>query len=184
MSKPLNTLIIEDSEDDVLLLLRELRHGGFEPAYERVETAEAMEAAIRRKPWDVILSDYLMPKFSGLAAIAIVQKAGLDVPFIIVSGNIGEVLTVFLGPILGLPLPLLRPRHISEVRDDGDLVVTVCDNAREACPVFPKPIPAIHLPFHDPHGEPLESFLAVRDDIRTRLVAAVREKLGLQAAVA
>ena len=67
---------------------------------------------------------------------------------------------------------------------DIDLVVTVCDNAREACPIFPRPIPAIHLPFHDPHGEPLESFLAVRDDIRTRLVAAVREKLGLQAAAA
>ena len=65
-----------------------------------------------------------------------------------------------------------------------DFVITVCDNAKESCPVFPKPIPSIHLPFHDPHGEPLESFLAVRDDIRARLVAAVREKLGLQAAAA
>ena len=64
------------------------------------------------------------------------------------------------------------------MNEDIDLVVTVCDNAKEACPIFPQPIPAIHLPFHDPHGEPLESFLAVRDDIRTRLVAAVREKLG------
>ena len=83
----------------------------------------------------------------------------------------------------GLPTDGLHPKDIDAVmNEDIDLVVTVCDNAKEACPIFPKPIPAIHLPFHDPHGEPLESFIAVRDDIRNRLVAAVREKLGLQAA--
>ncbi len=60
-----------------------------------------------------------------------------------------------------------------------DLVVTVCDNAKEACPIFPRPVPQIHLPFHDPHGEPLESFVRVRDDIRTRLLPAVRHALGL-----
>ena len=60
-----------------------------------------------------------------------------------------------------------------------DLVVTVCDNAKESCPIFPRPVRSIHLPFHDPHGEPLESFVAVRDDIRARLVPAVREALGL-----
>ena len=85
----------------------------------------------------------------------------------------------------GLPIDGLHPKDIDAVMNEPiDLVVTVCDNAREACPIFPRAIPAIHLPFHDPHGEPLESFLAVRDDIRTRLVAAVREKLGLQAAAA
>jgi arsenate reductase (thioredoxin) len=85
--------------------------------------------------------------------------------------------------LAGLPTDGLQPKDIDAVRDeDIDLVVTVCDNAREACPIFPKPIPAIHLPFHDPHGEPLESFIAVRDDIRQRLVAAVRDKLGLQVA--
>ncbi|OZA29023.1 MAG: low molecular weight phosphatase family protein [Hydrogenophilales bacterium 17-61-9] len=83
----------------------------------------------------------------------------------------------------GLNTDGLHPKDINVVmNEDIDLVVTVCDNAREACPIFPRTIPAIHLPFHDPHGEPLESFLTVRDDIRTRLVAAVREKLGLQAA--
>jgi arsenate reductase len=83
----------------------------------------------------------------------------------------------------GLPTDDLHPKDIDAVmNEDIDLVVTVCDNAKEACPIFPKPIPAIHLPFHDPHGEPLESFLAVRDDIRTRLVAAVRDKLGLRSA--
>ena len=60
-----------------------------------------------------------------------------------------------------------------------DLVVSVCDNARETCPVFPRPVPRIHVPFHDPHGEPLASFVAVRDDIRARLVPAVKAALGL-----
>jgi len=80
----------------------------------------------------------------------------------------------------GLPTDSLQPKDIDAVMNEPiDLVVTVCDNAREACPIFPKPIPAIHLPFHDPHGEPLESFIAVRDDIRTRLIAAVKETLHL-----
>lgn len=84
--------------------------------------------------------------------------------------------------LAGLPTDGLHPKDIDSVINESiDLVVTVCDNAKEACPIFPRPIPAIHLPFHDPHGEPLESFVAVRDDIRARLVTAVREKLGLQA---
>ena len=82
----------------------------------------------------------------------------------------------------GLPTGGLHPKDIDAVMNEAiDLVVTVCDNAKESCPIFPRPIPAIHLPFHDPHGEPLESFIAVREDIRNRLVTAVREKLSLQA---
>jgi arsenate reductase len=82
----------------------------------------------------------------------------------------------------GLPTDGLHPKDIDAVMSENiDLVVTVCDNAKESCPIFPRPIPAIHLPFHDPHGEPLESFIAVREDIRNRLVTAVREKLSLQA---
>ncbi|NDP47766.1 MAG: arsenate reductase ArsC [Sulfuriferula multivorans] len=85
----------------------------------------------------------------------------------------------------GLSTDGLHPKDIDAVMgEDIDLVVTVCDNAREACPIFPRPIPSIHLPFHDPHGEPLESFITVRDDIRVRLVAAVRERLGLRAVAA
>jgi arsenate reductase len=61
-----------------------------------------------------------------------------------------------------------------------DLVVTVCDSARESCPIFPKAVRSIHLPFHDPHGEPLESFVRVRDEIRERLLPMVRQQLGLQ----
>jgi len=80
----------------------------------------------------------------------------------------------------GLPTDGLYPKDVDVfMNQDVDLVVTVCDNAKETCPVFPRPVRAIHLPFHDPHGEPLESFLAVRDDIRARLVPAVQEALGL-----
>ncbi|HEY9098877.1 MAG TPA: arsenate reductase ArsC [Thiobacillus sp.] len=80
----------------------------------------------------------------------------------------------------GLSTEGLHPKDIDAVMHEPiDLVVTVCDHAKEACPIFPKAVPAIHLPFHDPHGEPLESFAAVRDDIRLRLIAAVRQTLHL-----
>jgi len=80
----------------------------------------------------------------------------------------------------GLPTEGLYPKDVDTVLDEPiDLVVTVCDNAKETCPVFPRPVRAIHLPFHDPHGDPLESFLRVRDDFRARLVPAVREALGI-----
>lgn len=82
--------------------------------------------------------------------------------------------------LAGLPTDGLHPKHIDSLLDEPiDLVVSVCDNAKESCPIFPRPVKRIHLPFHDPHGEPLESFIAVRDDIRARLVPAVREALGL-----
>ncbi|MBI5937377.1 MAG: arsenate reductase ArsC [Betaproteobacteria bacterium] len=82
--------------------------------------------------------------------------------------------------LAGLPTEGLYPKDVDAVMsEDIALVVTVCDNAKETCPIFPKPVPAIHLPFHDPHGEPLESFVAVRDDIRARLVPAVKTALGL-----
>jgi arsenate reductase len=82
--------------------------------------------------------------------------------------------------LAGLPTDGLYPKDVDAVMNEHiDLVVTVCDNAKETCPIFPRPVPRIHLPFHDPHGEPLESFERVRDDIRARLVPAVREALGV-----
>ena len=80
----------------------------------------------------------------------------------------------------GVPTDGLHPKTVDAVMDqDIDLVVSVCDNAKETCPIFPRPVKRIHVGFHDPHGEPLESFIAVRDEIRARLVPAVREALGL-----
>jgi arsenate reductase len=80
----------------------------------------------------------------------------------------------------GLPTAGLHPKDVDAVSHEPiDLVVTVCDNARETCPIFPHPVPRLHIAFHDPHGEPLESFLRVRDDIRARLVPAVRDALKL-----
>ncbi len=80
----------------------------------------------------------------------------------------------------GLCYEGLYPKDVDAVSDQNiDLVVTVCDNAKETCPVFPRQVKTIHLPFHDPHGEPLESFIRVRDDIRARLIPAVKEALSL-----
>ena len=90
MSQPLRVLLVEDVEADALLVLRMLRSGGFAPEHERVDTAEAMSAALGGGPWDVVISDYTMPQFSGLDALALLQKSGLDAPFIVVTGTIGE----------------------------------------------------------------------------------------------
>ena len=82
--------------------------------------------------------------------------------------------------LAGLPTEGLYAKDVEAVMGEPiDLVVSVCDNAKETCPIFPRPVPRLHLPFHDPHGEPLESFITVRDDIRARLIPAVRQALGL-----
>jgi two-component system sensor histidine kinase UhpB len=94
MKKPLRVLMVEDSEDDVLLMIRELKKGGYEPESIRVESGEAMGAALKEKTWDAILCDYQMPKFNGLAAIALLKETGIDIPLIIVSGAIGEEMAV------------------------------------------------------------------------------------------
>jgi len=90
MSVPLRVLIVEDSEDDAVLMLLELRRNGYEPTSERVDSAEATSAALDRHTWDLIISDYAMPRFSMSAALTMVQEKGLDLPFIVVSGAIGE----------------------------------------------------------------------------------------------
>ncbi|MCI0411207.1 EAL domain-containing protein [bacterium] len=94
MAELLRVLIVEDSEDDAVLLLRDLRHAGYDPHFERVETAEAMEAALDIKTWDLVVADYSMPHFSAPAALALLQKKGFDLPFLILSGNIGEDIAV------------------------------------------------------------------------------------------
>ena len=95
MGAPLRALLVEDSEDDALLLQRELRRGGYEPACERVDTAEAMEAALEEGTWDIVISDNSMPAFSSSAALELLRRKGfMDTPFIIVSGRIGEDVAV------------------------------------------------------------------------------------------
>jgi len=90
MGLPLRVLIVEDSEDDATLLVRELRRGGYEPTFVRVETPEAMKSALATQTWDIVISDYVMPKFSGIAALKLFQESGIDLPFIIMSGKVGE----------------------------------------------------------------------------------------------
>jgi two-component system, NarL family, sensor histidine kinase UhpB len=91
MGVPIEVLLVEDSEDDALLLLRQLRRGGYEPAWKRVDTAEAMEAALDERGWDLVVSDHNMPTFSSVAALDLLRRKGfVDLPFIIVSGQIGE----------------------------------------------------------------------------------------------
>ncbi|MGC1454973.1 MAG: PAS domain S-box protein [Nitrospirota bacterium] len=94
MPRPLHVVIVEDSEDDSLLLLRELRRAGYDPVHERVDTPEAMRSALTGRKWDIVISDYILPKFSGPEALAVLKDSGLDLPFIIVSGNIGEDIAV------------------------------------------------------------------------------------------
>ncbi len=94
MSKSLRILIVEDSEEDTELLLHELRRAAFDPAFERVDTPAAMSAALDHQNWDLVVADFSMPQFNALAALELLNKRGLDLPFIIVSGTIGEELAV------------------------------------------------------------------------------------------
>ncbi len=89
-SQSLRVLIVEDSEDDTLLIIRELKKGGYNPVQERVETAASMKKALKEKQWDIILCDYKLPKFNAPSAIALLKETNIDIPLIIVSGVIGE----------------------------------------------------------------------------------------------
>ena len=86
----LRVLLVEDCEEDALLLMRELRRTGYKLFLERVETAAAMQQQLMEREWDMVISDYSLPKFSAPEALKLLQETGLDLPFIIVSGYIGE----------------------------------------------------------------------------------------------
>ena len=90
MSKAIRALVIEDSERDALLLVRRLERSGFDPAWERVETAESLRAALARQAWDIAFSDHSMRGFGSLDALRIVKEQGLDIPLVILSGAISE----------------------------------------------------------------------------------------------
>jgi PAS domain S-box-containing protein len=92
--RSLRLLVVEDSEDDALLVVRDLRRAGWTVEFERVETATALSAALDAASWDVVVADYSLPGFSGPEALALIKARGLDLPFIIVSGTIGEAAAV------------------------------------------------------------------------------------------
>ncbi|MRR35710.1 hybrid sensor histidine kinase/response regulator, partial [bacterium] len=92
--KQLRILLVEDSEDDAVLLLRELERGGYAVACERVQTRAAMKKALAAREWDIVISDYRMPRFSAPQALETLKESGLDLPFIIVSGKIAEDMLV------------------------------------------------------------------------------------------
>src|SRR5213596_2468482 len=89
-SKPLRVLFADDSENDVLMLLRVLRKAGYEPVHERVSSAAPMREALLRQAWDVVISDYEMPGFGGFEALQILKESGHDLPFILVSAVVSE----------------------------------------------------------------------------------------------
>lgn len=90
MGRTLRVLIVEDSESDALMLVRELARGGCSPVFERVDTEHGLKAALARGAWDLVLSDYAIPGFGAVAAARLVAESGRDIPFIVVSGAVGE----------------------------------------------------------------------------------------------
>jgi DNA-binding NtrC family response regulator len=90
MNRIINVLLVEDSEEDAWLIQREFDISGLNVATERVQSSTGLNEALDRQQWDVVISDYRMPRFSGLTALAIVRTRQPDVPFILLSGTIEE----------------------------------------------------------------------------------------------
>lgn len=94
MSRPLKVLIVNDHKDDAMLLVRALRHGGFAPISRRIDNATDLRQALLESPWELLICDDGMPQLDAFAVLRIVQDLGLDLPFIVVSGMVGEALAV------------------------------------------------------------------------------------------
>jgi len=90
MGTPLRVLFIEDSEDDTALIVRELKRAGYQPDFKRVDTPDSLKAVLAAGEWDLVISDFSMPLFSGTDALKLVRTMGSDAPFIFVSGTMGE----------------------------------------------------------------------------------------------
>jgi PAS domain S-box-containing protein len=88
--RPIRVLLVEDSEEDAFLTIHALSRAGFAPEVERVETREAMEQALRAQSWSIVLCDYSLPTFDAPSALAVLKSTGIEIPFIIVSGTVGE----------------------------------------------------------------------------------------------
>jgi signal transduction histidine kinase len=126
MSTPLRVLLVEDSADDAALIVRHLQRGGYEVAFERVDSREGMSRAIEQQSWDMVICDYSMPQFSGTEALKLVRERGSDAPFIFVSGTIGEdtaVSALKLGAqdyVMKGNLTRLLPAVERELREAGE----------------------------------------------------------------
>src|SRR5579872_3582859 len=94
MKVPLRVLVVEDSEDDALFLIRELRRANFDPSYEQVCALSAMESALRERTWDLVISDHSLPGFGSFEALQLTRATQPEIPFIVVSGAIGEEIAV------------------------------------------------------------------------------------------
>jgi diguanylate cyclase (GGDEF)-like protein len=94
MTRPMRVLIVEDSEDDTLLILRELSKAGYTPEHRRVDSPAALQDALEEDAWDIVITDHNLPEFGSEAAIQQVKHTDLDLPIIIVSGSIGEEVAV------------------------------------------------------------------------------------------
>lgn len=96
MIKPIHVLLVEDDENDAILLIHELKKGEFDPDWKRVQSAVEMRAALEDSTWDAIISDFKLPSFSAIDALTLAKETGRDMPFILVSGTIGEETAVKL----------------------------------------------------------------------------------------
>ncbi|MDP6635432.1 MAG: response regulator [Phycisphaerae bacterium] len=129
---PLRLLLVGDSENDALLVLRTLDGGGYKVEFQRVETAAEMSVALANETWDLVISDFRMLQFDGLCALAVLQESGIDTPFILVSEAIGEDVAVtamkggahdyvIKGNLKRLPSAVERELREAEVRRDRKL---------------------------------------------------------------
>jgi DNA-binding NtrC family response regulator len=96
MKVPLRVLLVEDSESDADLIVRQLKKAEYSVHHERIENAKEMKKALEKQKWDIVISDYKLPRFNAAAALTLLQKAKIDIPFVIVSGSMGEELAVEL----------------------------------------------------------------------------------------
>jgi diguanylate cyclase len=173
VTSTLRLLLIEDSPDDAALVVRELTRGGYEVDFDRVDTPEGLVAALKRQSWDIVVADYTMPGFTGTAALTLLRQHDADLPFIFVSGTIGEdaaVAAMRTGAhdyLMKGSLKRLIPAVERELRDAGLRRERRRVEARLA-----------HLAYHDPLTDlPNRALLHDRLDQATRI--ATREKTTL-----
>jgi PAS domain S-box-containing protein/putative nucleotidyltransferase with HDIG domain len=142
MSALLHVLIVDDSEDDTRLIIRKLSNGGYDPKWERVDSSEAMRNALNREDWDIILCDYKMPNFNAAAALKLAHVNKTDIPFIIVSGAIGEDTAVALmksgahdyvmkDKLAKLPVAVERAIREAKIRRDKKMTEEMLKMSRE-----------------------------------------------------